>query len=283
MKTIKCENCDTKNSIPTHQSNQTPKCGNCGTYLSCREKFAPYIECENCDTKNRIPTHESNLTPKCGECGKSLLEPVKGKSGYIYILSNPTMEKLIKIGISEDTDRRKNDLYNTSVAQPFKLEYSALTKDYHSLERQVHSKLGSQRPNKNREFFTASIPEAINTICELAGKRIKYQKIYYKSPEEVELERKKREKIAKERQKKAEMERKSRIEREEKRRYENEKLIKQKNRQQGILWVKTGSVIFVVPLLLMMIDWHLTEKYLFLYLLMFGIGTYLVIKNLHHW
>ena len=69
------------------------------------------IKCENCDTDNRIKTHQSNQIPKCSNCGKSLLEPVVGKSGYIYILSNPeSRDGRIKIGKSKDPDTRKDGL-----------------------------------------------------------------------------------------------------------------------------------------------------------------------------
>ena len=129
-------------------------------------------------------------------------------SGFIYIMSNPSFsDGRIKIGKSKaDPDTyRKDELDSTGVPEPFFVEYFAFVEDHHSLERQVHSKLDSQRPNKNREFFTVSIPEAINSIRELAGDNIKYEEVNYKSPEEIKAEE---ERILKEREDQERIERK---------------------------------------------------------------------------
>ena len=64
--------------------------------------------------------------------------------------------------------------------------------------------MNSSRPNKNREFFKCTIPNAIDLIRQLAGNSIEYEKVNYESPEEIEkirLERE-REKRNAERQRK---------------------------------------------------------------------------------
>lgn len=85
--------------------------------------------------------------------------------GFIYILSNPSLPGLLKIGkTSKDPKTRGDELYATGTPEPFKLEYMAFSDDMDSLERMVHKKLDSYRPNKDREFFKVSRLAAINTI-----------------------------------------------------------------------------------------------------------------------
>jgi len=117
-------------------------------------------------------------------------------SGFIYIMSNPLFQDgLIKIGMSDrdPTQFRKAELETTGVPDKFHVEYYAFVSDHYSLERKIHRKLDSDRPNKNREFFKYPIPNAIDLIRQLAGSSIEFEKVYYKSPEEIEkirLERK---------------------------------------------------------------------------------------------
>ena len=128
----------------------------------------------------------------------------KNNEGYIYILSNESFSNnLIKIGQSKDR-YRQDELYTTGVPTKFRVEYYALVNNYVDIERRVHSLLRQYRPNKNREFFNCSISQAINVIRQNSEVHKEY--VYYKSPEEIEAEREKQEKLKKERDKKREEE-----------------------------------------------------------------------------
>lgn len=119
-------------------------------------------------------------------------------SGFIYIMSNPTFKDgLIKIGMSDrdPTKYRKSELETTGVPDKFHVEYYAFVSDHYTLERKVHRNLDSSRPNKKREFFQYPIPNAIDLIRQLAGSSIEYEKVYYKSPEEIEKIRLERERV----------------------------------------------------------------------------------------
>ena len=110
-------------------------------------------------------------------------------SGFVYIMSNPSFKDgLIKIGMSDrdPTEYRKSELETTGVPDKFHVEYYAFVSDHYTLERKIHRKLDSSRPNKKREFFKYPIPNAIDLIRQLAGSSIEYEKVYYKSPEEIE-------------------------------------------------------------------------------------------------
>ena len=116
--------------------------------------------------------------------------------GFIYIMSNPLHPDVVKIGqSSKDPNERRKELATTGVLEEFVLEYRALTEDYISLEREIHKALSKQRVKANREFFTISVPEAIEKIKEIAGNRIESDKVYYVSPEVLDaIANKKREK-----------------------------------------------------------------------------------------
>lgn len=85
--------------------------------------------------------------------------------GFIYVLSNPELSGLLKIGkTSKDPKNRSDDLYSTGLPAPFKLEYMAFCDDMDALELRVHEKLAGHRPNLDREFFKISCLSAVNTI-----------------------------------------------------------------------------------------------------------------------
>ena len=96
--------------------------------------------------------------------------------GFIYIMSNPIFtDRRIKIGKSKRDPNtfRKNELYSTGVPEPFQIEYFALVENYNSVESEIHKRLDDKRPNKDREFFTSTITEAIDVIREISN--IKYE------------------------------------------------------------------------------------------------------------
>lgn len=123
-------------------------------------------------------------------------------AGFVYILSNPSLAGRLKIGKSDrDPMRRRAELSTTGVPEPFCLEYSARVDDHHYAERQIHSALREFRPNRSREFFQVSIPDAIALIRQSC--RILEEDVRYKSPEEIrraELELRQRRQEADERE-----------------------------------------------------------------------------------
>jgi hypothetical protein len=143
--------------------------------------------------------------------------------GFIYIMSNPAYPGDLKIGQTRnDPEERRKDLGSTGVLQDFVLEYRALSEDYLSLEREIHKSLAQYRVRANKEFFSISVPEAINKIREIAGDRIESDKVFYVSPEDLlraEEEKKKLieenkariEEIKKKRERIAEKERKQKL------------------------------------------------------------------------
>jgi len=86
--------------------------------------------------------------------------------GFVYILSNPSLEGFIKIGKSEtDPMKRAAQLSNASnMPTPFRVEYFAFVENFDAAEKAVHQSLDFYRPNKNREFFRCSVGTAVIAV-----------------------------------------------------------------------------------------------------------------------
>lgn len=86
--------------------------------------------------------------------------------GYIYVLSNPCMPGVIKIGRTErDVNERIFELSSsTGVPAPFVLEYSIFVLDLEAAEQEIHFALSDSRVNDNKEFFNLSVEEAKKAV-----------------------------------------------------------------------------------------------------------------------
>ena len=90
--------------------------------------------------------------------------------GIVYLLSNPYMPGLVKIGMTkqEDLEKRMKELYTTGVPVAFKCEFACRVnnKDCAKIEKALHTAFEPQRINKNREFFKINVEQA-RAILEL--------------------------------------------------------------------------------------------------------------------
>ena len=81
----------------------------------------------------------------------------------VYVLSNPAMPNLLKIGrtAGDDVTARIDQLYTTGVPVPFKLEYACKVENPDEVEKALHIAFGPQRINPKREFFHIDPEQAI--------------------------------------------------------------------------------------------------------------------------
>lgn len=90
--------------------------------------------------------------------------------GIVYLLTNPYMPGLVKIGMTrqEDLEKRMKELYTTGVPVAFKCEFACKVnnKDCAKIEKALHTAFDPQRVNKNREFFKINVEQA-RAILEL--------------------------------------------------------------------------------------------------------------------
>jgi hypothetical protein len=91
--------------------------------------------------------------------------------GFIYILTNPSMPGLVKIGkTTRLPDERMRDMYATGVPHPFTLAWSAAVADCNLAEREIHTRLARFRTNPRREFFRVTVDIAIDAAREVTEK-----------------------------------------------------------------------------------------------------------------
>ena len=90
--------------------------------------------------------------------------------GIVYLLTNPVMPGLVKIGMTaqEDIDKRMKELYTTGVPVPFECKFACKVKkcDCLKIEKALHKAFDPQHINQNREFFRINLEQA-QAILEL--------------------------------------------------------------------------------------------------------------------
>jgi hypothetical protein len=88
-------------------------------------------------------------------------------SEVVYLLTNPTIPDLVKIGRTTDLEQRMRQLSTHSgVAVPFECFYACTVNDGVAVEKALHEAFGDHRINPKREFFRIS-PSRIQAILRL--------------------------------------------------------------------------------------------------------------------
>ena len=93
---------------------------------------------------------------------------------WVYVLSNPTMPSLLKIGYTKNLpeERAKQISAATGVALPYKVEWAYKCFNGETVEREVHHKLKSKRANNSKEFFWINLEEP-KEVINLIGNKFK--------------------------------------------------------------------------------------------------------------
>ena len=98
------------------------------------------------------------------------METNQSDLGMLYVLSNPALAGLVKIGFTKQGEVRKRVLElsnSSSIPLPFNLEHDVLVENPQQYERLIHARLTDVRINPQREFFAISPEEAIDTINDI--------------------------------------------------------------------------------------------------------------------
>jgi hypothetical protein len=97
-------------------------------------------------------------------------------SQWVYVLTNPTMPGLCKIGFTKNkpSERVKQINSGTGVAMDFVVEWAFPCFNAHDVEKQVHKYLEDSgfRLNKSKEFFNVTVNEA-KAVVERIGEPYK--------------------------------------------------------------------------------------------------------------
>lgn len=88
--------------------------------------------------------------------------------GIIYVLTNPAMPGLVKIGKTSrnSVEGRLSELYSTGVPVPFECVFAGQVENESKVEKAFHLAFGPYRINPSREFFEIE-PEQAITLLQL--------------------------------------------------------------------------------------------------------------------
>jgi len=93
------------------------------------------------------------------------------KQGIVYILTNPAMPGLVKIGqTTNEITNRMNELNTTGVPFPFDCVFACEVEDCKVVENALHKAFYPNRVNPKREFFDID-PEQAIVIPRLFAKK----------------------------------------------------------------------------------------------------------------
>lgn len=88
--------------------------------------------------------------------------------GWVYVITNPAMPGLVKIGFStKDPLLRASELANTGAPHPYEVEYDALVDSPRELEGRLHRALLLHR--EGREWFRLSVHTAVEALRKNAA------------------------------------------------------------------------------------------------------------------
>ena len=132
------------------------------------EQLVQIVKCWNCKATNRliVPVNKAGVF-SCKKCGTEIIKQ-EVAHGYIYVLSNPSMRGLLKIGFTERTPKERiAELRGTGVPTDFVLESHFYSKHPLEDEKYIHGSLNEYRVNDKREFFKVDL----KTACTIIEKR----------------------------------------------------------------------------------------------------------------
>ncbi|MBA85238.1 MAG: hypothetical protein CML60_10465 [Rhodobacteraceae bacterium] len=85
--------------------------------------------------------------------------------GWLYVLTNPAMPGLCKIGMTTRTpEERATELHDTGSPAPYAVAAAWPVDDVRAAERDAHAALARYRVSYQREWFRVSVPAAIAAL-----------------------------------------------------------------------------------------------------------------------
>lgn len=91
----------------------------------------------------------------------------KTKLGFVYAVTNPAWPDKIKIGRTENPQRRVAQLQTGDPHKAYSMVYCKFFTDCHMAEHQAHEAAATRSPTQNGEWFTLAKYEVVNIIKDL--------------------------------------------------------------------------------------------------------------------
>ena len=112
------------------------------------------------NTRDGVDTRKQELTTRL--VGSDQEQGGQTAVGYVYCMSNPLYQGILKVGITERTpEERAKELYTTGVPLPFKVEFAKKVSNPREKESLLHKLLEqyTERISGRREFFRVGVEE----------------------------------------------------------------------------------------------------------------------------
>ena len=91
--------------------------------------------------------------------------------GFIYIMTNPCLKDMVKIGYATDVEARRKQLSTTALPYEYEI-YATYETNGHLEDKQLHKLIDKLNPDlrvtKNREFFVMSPHDAYDLLESIA-------------------------------------------------------------------------------------------------------------------
>ena len=123
---------------------------------------------------NAIEKIINNEPLENSEINRTLTLPKEFRSnGFIYVLSNPSMQGIYKIGMTvRNVEERVKELSrSTSIPTPFKIEAVFHSENPLRDEQDIHQALTEFRVSEGREFFRCELSEILDCCDEFCSFR----------------------------------------------------------------------------------------------------------------
>ena len=97
------------------------------------------------------------------------MKNIKDYEGFIYILNNPSLEGMVKIGATtkDPNDKCRELSSNPSIPTPFNIVYYLSSMNPFKVIGIVHTILDEYRVNKSRDFFKVDVAQTVNLIEDI--------------------------------------------------------------------------------------------------------------------
>ena len=136
------------------------------------------VFCTSCVVSATVAVDETaDITTKCPKCG-TIIAAIAPLGGCVYVLSNPSIPGLVKIGKTHrQVDSRVAELNSsTGVPAPFQVEAYFFCGDPDASENAAHMSLAACRV-EGKEFFRCSPQTAVEKLSEILQIRPAYARV----------------------------------------------------------------------------------------------------------
>lgn len=104
--------------------------------------------------------------------------------GWVYIITNPSLPNVIKVGYSKSDPKLRAQQFNTGAPDDYVVEYDALVDEPNKVEKQTHLLL--RQYDKRKEWFKCDISVAIVAIRQAASHSIMHE--FFREKEKIEIQ-----------------------------------------------------------------------------------------------